>query len=112
MKRNEAKKNQAIRELLPACRSVPRSLEGHRTSSDSNAYSILVLESLGPLNRVLKLRGKCTLSNVIRGKVNYYSGLILLSIIEVFFESIIYQALPAFKGYGFWSGMEGVKKMS
>jgi len=32
--------------------------------------------------------------------------------IVVFFDTIIYQVLPAFKGYGFWRGMEGVKKMS
>jgi len=34
-----------------------------------------------------------------------------LSVIVVFLESIVYQVLPAFKGYGFWSKMEGVKKM-
>ncbi len=37
---------------------------------------------------------------------------ILLSIIKVLLDSIIYQTLPAFKGYGFWGRMEGVKKMS
>jgi hypothetical protein len=31
---------------------------------------------------------------------------------EALLESIICQALLAFKGYGFWNGMEGVKKMS
>jgi hypothetical protein len=44
--------------------------------------------------------------------MHYFRSLILSSIIEVFFDSIIYQALLAFKGYGFWSKMEGVKKMS
>jgi len=37
---------------------------------------------------------------------------ILLSVIVVFLESTIYQVLPAFKGYGFWRRVEGVKKMS
>jgi hypothetical protein len=31
---------------------------------------------------------------------------------SILLDIIIYQALPAFKGYGFWSRMEGVKKMS
>jgi len=59
-----------------------------------------LLESLRPFNLNSKFLRKSK------------SGLFLLSIIEVLLDSIIYQALPAFKGYGFWIGMEGVKKMS
>jgi hypothetical protein len=54
MKRNEAKKNQASRKLLQGP-TLPRSLAGPRASYDSDVLMMLVLESVGLLNRVLRL---------------------------------------------------------
>jgi len=61
LKRNEAKKNQASRKLLPAW-PVAASFSGRpRIFCDSDALMVLLLESLGPFNpdsRVYNLCGK------------------------------------------------------